>query len=53
MMRFNVEDMLAFPQMKQGKFLKNIAEGDIKQAVQEICNIMHYKAEAKKIDVQT
>jgi len=41
-LRFNVEDILALPQLKAGKFTRNIQKINIKDAVQEVKDIMDF-----------
>lgn len=36
LLKFNIEDMLALPQLKQGKFNKVIQRFDVEAAVEEI-----------------
>lgn len=52
LLEFNVEDLLALPQLKQGKFTKNIAYVDIMQAINEIASIMEYKTDKRGIEVK-
>eukprot|EP00356_Strombidium_inclinatum_P010035 CAMPEP_0170490212 /NCGR_PEP_ID=MMETSP0208-20121228/8457_1 /TAXON_ID=197538 /ORGANISM="Strombidium inclinatum, Strain S3" /LENGTH=47 /DNA_ID= /DNA_START= /DNA_END= /DNA_ORIENTATION= len=47
MLRFNVEDILALPQLKQGKFTKNVTTVNVRSAVEEIMSIMKLQAEEK------
>ena len=53
LIRFNVEDILALPQLKQGKFSKNVTKVNIQASVQEIVDIMDMQAKQKGIQVQT
>ena len=39
LLAFNVEDIMAIPQMKDGKFTKCIQAMDIKSAVEEVISI--------------
>jgi len=48
-----VEDILALPQLKQGKFSKNVQQINIYQTVMEIVEIMGYQSETKCVQVQT
>ena len=52
-LEFNVEDLLALPRIKQGMLPKNISSVSIKDVVQEVNDIMSYKAEAKRVAVET
>ena len=51
LIRFNVEDILALPQLKSGKFTKNISDIDIKSATSEIVDLMEHQSEAKGVNV--
>jgi len=51
LIRFNVEDILALPQLKSGKFTKTIADCSLEPAIEEIKSIMDHQAEAKEVDV--
>ena len=42
MMMLNVEDLLALPQLKQGKLPKHIEKINIKEAVFEVYDILDY-----------
>jgi len=50
MMMFNVEDLLALPQLKVGKLPKNISEINLKAALDQVWDIMDYKLTAKEIE---
>ena len=52
MMMFNVEDLLALPQLKQGKLPKNITEINIKEAFYEVADIMDFQMSTKKIQIE-
>ena len=39
LLMFNVEDILALPQLKEGRFTKNIQDINITNAIQEVINI--------------
>jgi len=52
MLLFNVEDLLALPQLKQGKLTKNIEKFDIKQAMREVSDIMDFKLKSKEIELE-
>ena len=49
--RFNVEDILALPQLKSGKFTKNISDHFVSRAVSEIMSIMKFQSQQKEITV--
>jgi len=49
MMMFNVEDLLALPQLKQGKLPKTIEPVDLKQALIEVGGILEYQLKTKNI----
>jgi len=51
-MMFNVEDLLALPQLKQGKLPKNITEINIKEAFYEVADIMDFQMSTKKIQIE-
>jgi len=51
LIKFNVEDILALPQLKSGKFTKSIQESLINPAIQEIIDIMSHQSEAKNVRV--
>ena len=51
LIRFNVEDILALPQIKSGKFKKNIASVNLGQSMNEIVDILTAQAEKKKIRI--
>jgi len=53
MMMFNVEDLLALPQLKQGKLPKHFSEVNVKDAVGEVADIMDYMLKIKGIDLET
>jgi len=53
MMMFNVEDLLALPQLKQGKLPKFLAEIDVREAASEVAGIMGYLLKAKDIHFET
>jgi len=48
---FNVEDILALPQLKSGKFTRTIEENHICPAIREITMIMDTKANSKGIHI--
>ncbi len=52
LLMFNVEDLLALPQLKQGKLPKTAAQIDIRQAIDEVVDIMDYQLSTKGIDVE-
>ena len=52
MMLFNVEDLLALPQLKQGKLPKHVTEINIKEAVLEVRDIMDYLLKIKSINLE-
>ena len=52
LIRFNVEDILALPQLKAGKFSKNISADRVEPAIKEIIEIMAHQAEAKEVEVK-
>ena len=39
LLSFNVEDILALPQLKEGKFRKNVKLSDLRKAVEEVMSI--------------
>jgi len=49
---FNVEDILALPQLKEGKFTKNISVVNAMEAAQEIVSLQSYQATKKKVDLK-
>jgi len=49
-MLFNVEDLLALPQLKQGKLPKNIQRVNLRDAAEEVVDIMDYSLVSKHID---
>jgi signal transduction histidine kinase len=49
MIAFNVEDILALPQLKAGKFTRDIKKADLKKAVGEVISIMEFQAAEKQI----
>jgi len=51
MMMFNVEDLLALPQLKQGKLPKHVELVDVPRAVEEVAEIMDYMIKMKKIEL--
>mmetsp|Transcript_41749 Transcript_41749/g.63769 ORF Transcript_41749/g.63769 Transcript_41749/m.63769 type:complete len:137 (-) Transcript_41749:742-1152(-) len=51
LIRFNVEDILALPQLKAGKFTKNIREHDVAKGVEEVVSIMEHQAKVKKVQM--
>ena len=51
MMMFNVEDLLALPQMKQGKLPKHISQVNFKEAVNEVADIMDFMLQIKGIEL--
>ena len=53
MMIFIVEDLLALPQMKQGKLPKHVHLSNIKEAVVEVGEILNFQMEAKGIQYDT
>lgn len=42
LIRFNVEDILALPQLKSGKFTKSISDHNIEPSIDEITSIMKF-----------
>ena len=52
LIRFNVEDILALPQLKSGKFTKNIAINDLRSSVIDIVDLMEFQSKSKDIKVQ-
>ena len=52
MMMFNVEDLLALPQLKQGKLPKHVTEINIKESVDEVVDIMDYMLKVKNIHLE-
>mmetsp|Transcript_41517 Transcript_41517/g.63382 ORF Transcript_41517/g.63382 Transcript_41517/m.63382 type:complete len:115 (-) Transcript_41517:266-610(-) len=46
---FTVEDILALPQLKDGKFTKNIQRISLSAAAQEIINILELQAKTKSV----
>ena len=53
LLRFNVEDIFALPQLKAGKFTKNIQSNDLKKGINEVVEIMDFQSRAKGISVNT
>ena len=53
MLKFNVEDILVLPQLKNGKFTKNIQPVDIQELVAEVTDILSYQSETKNIKVSS
>ena len=51
-MKFNIEDMLALPQLKQGKFNKVIERFDAEAAVQEIISLQEYQCKQKNVKIE-
>jgi hypothetical protein len=49
----SVEDMLALPRLKMGKFTKNITKCDVKEGVEEICQILSFKSRQLGVGVKT
>ena len=49
-MMFNVEDLLALPQLKQGKLPKSIKEIKVKDSIDEVSAIMDFKLKIKNIN---
>lgn len=49
----SVEDMLALPRLKMGKFTKNIARGDIRAVVEETTQILSFKSSELGVGVRT
>jgi len=47
MLLFNVEDLLALPQLKQGTLTKTIEKFNIKDAMLEVSEIMDFKLKSK------
>ena len=52
MIRFNVEDILALPQLKSGKFTKNIGDIELTSTANEIVDIMEFQSSSKGVDVK-
>ena len=48
-MMFNVEDLLALPQLKSGNLPKNFSYVDIKKASEQVADIMDYQLTSKGI----
>ena len=51
LIRFNVEDILALPQLKAGKFTKNIQNNDIRHGTHEVMGIMEHQSKSKGVIV--
>jgi len=51
-LRFLVNDILDFAQIRAGKFRKDISQFDIKEALEEIKLILLFKAEQSGIDIE-
>jgi hypothetical protein len=51
LIKFNVEDILALPQLKQGKFTKSISEDSVWDAVEEVVKILELQSTKKEIDI--
>lgn len=49
LLAFNVEDIMALPQLRDGKFTKNFQQSDIKSAVTEVMSIQEQSAIDKDI----
>jgi len=53
LLKFNVEDILAMPQLQQGKFTKNITRVCLDRSVREISSILDYQTKSKGINVSS
>mmetsp|Transcript_38727 Transcript_38727/g.58897 ORF Transcript_38727/g.58897 Transcript_38727/m.58897 type:complete len:130 (-) Transcript_38727:902-1291(-) len=53
LLEFNVEDILALPQLKQGKFTSHVKPIDLSTCVNEVIALLKFKAEKKELDVCT
>ena len=51
MLMFNVEDILALPQLKDGHFTKNIQDTNLSSAIREVMGIQEVQARMKNIMV--
>jgi hypothetical protein len=49
MLSFNVEDIIALPQLKDGKFTKVFSSTDIRAATQEVLSIQQQSALDKEV----
>lgn len=47
----NVEDILGYAQIQNGRFQKNVKPFNIKRAVYDIMEIQEYQANAKSINI--
>lgn len=52
LLKFNVEDILALPRLKMGKFTKNIQRIDLKESFKEVIAIQKYQAEQRGVDMK-
>lgn len=48
----NVEDILGYAQIQNGRFSKNVKPFNIKRAVNDIMDIQQYQANAKEIKLE-
>ncbi len=52
LLQFLVNDILDFAQIKAGKFRKNVAKFNVKQAIHEIARMLQFKAEQGGINIR-
>ncbi len=52
LLKFNVEDILALPQIQQGKFTRNLSLVNLGDSLNEIVEIMDYQIREKQIDLK-
>ena len=52
-MNFNVEDILALPQLQEGRLNKNILCTDIFQSVKEVKAIQEWSAQQKNVTISS
>mmetsp|Transcript_17100 Transcript_17100/g.26449 ORF Transcript_17100/g.26449 Transcript_17100/m.26449 type:complete len:85 (+) Transcript_17100:136-390(+) len=53
MLNFNVEDILALPQLKDNKFSKNIQHINLVSTVREVLSIQELQASDKGVQLQS
>ena len=51
LLKFNIEDMLALPQLKQGKFNKVVERFDADAAIQEIMSMQEYQCKQRNVKI--
>jgi len=49
LLKFNVEDLLALPQLQQGKFTRHVSHVNLGAALAEVKDIMEFQAKEKQL----